>query len=182
MLVFVAAGNDGTSSWHTICSPADADSIITVGAVRTDSVPGNFSSYGPSADGRVKPEVCAVGVRTTLIHPNGTIVTSNGTSFATPLMAGLAASLWSALPDENAMQIRDRIIRSAHLYPNNDPLHQMGYGIPDAWQAYQMDVPTGIEDVRSQKSEFRCQKVLREGKLYLMYKGQMYDVQGKIVH
>jgi subtilisin family serine protease len=189
MLVFVAAGNDGTSSWRTICSPADADSILTVGAVTTDSVAGNFSSYGPSADGRVKPEVCAVGVRTTLIHPNGTIVTSNGTSFATPLMAGFAATLWSALPDENAMQIRDRIIRSAHLYPNNDPRNQMGYGIPDAWQAYQMDVPTGIEDVRSQNSEFRSQhsdfrsqKVLRDGKLYLMYKGQMYDVQGKIVH
>ena len=104
-------------------------------------------------------------------------------------MAGFAATLWSALPDENAMQIRDRIIRSAHLYPNNDPRNQMGYGIPDAWQAYQMDVPTGIEDVRSQNSEFRCQKsdfrsqkVLRDGKLYLMYKGQMYDVQGKIVH
>ena len=182
MLVFVAAGNDGTSSWRTICSPADADSIITVGAVTTDSVAGNFSSYGPSADGRVKPEVCAVGVRTTLIHPNGTIVTSNGTSFATPLMAGFAASLWSALPDENAMQIRDRIIRSAHLYPNNDPRHQMGYGIPDAWQAYQMDLPTGIEDVRSQNSDVRTQKILRDGKLYLMYKGQMYDVQGKIVH
>ena len=189
MLVFVAAGNDGTSSWHTICSPADADSIITVGAVRTDSVPGNFSSYGPSADGRVKPEVCAVGVRTTLIYPNGTIVTSNGTSFATPLMAGFAATLWSALPDENAMQIRDRIIRSAHLYPNDDPRHQMGYGIPNAWQAYQMDLPTGVEDVRSQNSDFRSQnsdvrtqKILRDGKLYLMYKGQMYDVQGKIVH
>ena len=58
----------------------------------------------------------------------------------------------------------------------------MGYGIPDAWQAYQMDLPTGVEDVRSQNSDFRSQKVLRDGKLYLMYKGQMYDVQGKIVH
>ena len=176
MLVFVAAGNDRSES-------------SAVGAVTTDSVAGNFSSYGPSADGRVKPEVCAVGVRTTLIYPNGTIVTSNGTSFATPLMAGFAATLWSALPDENAMQIRDRIIRSAHLYPNNDPRNQMGYGIPDAWQAYQMDLPTGIEDVRSQNSEVRSQnsdvrtqKILRDGKLYLMYKGQMYVVQGKIVH
>ena len=129
MLVCVAAGNEGDNAWQTISVPADADSILTVGAVSTWGEIGNFSSYGPSSDGRIKPEVCAVGVRTQLINPGGNIVTSNGTSFATPLLAGLAASLWSALPDENAMQIRSRIIRSADRYLNPDT-QQYGYGIP----------------------------------------------------
>ena len=121
MLVCVAAGNEGNDeSWRTLSAPADADSILTVGAVGTDSVIGVFSSWGPSADGRIKPEVCAVGVKTTLINSGGTIVQSNGTSYATPLLAGMAAALWSALPNENAMQIRDRIIRSTR------PHHPIG--------------------------------------------------------
>ena len=175
ILVCVSAGNEGTDSWRTISAPADADSILTVGAVSTDSIIGGFSSYGPSADGRVKPEVCAVGVQATLIHPNGTIVTGNGTSFAAPLLAGMAATLWSALPDENAMQIRERIIRSAHLYPNHDTSYHMGYGIPDAWAAYNSQ-PSAIS---SQKSAISSQKVLQDGKLYIQREGQLYDVMGR---
>ena len=175
ILVCVSAGNEGTDSWRTISAPADADSVLTVGAVTTDGSIGSFSSYGPSADGRVKPEVCAVGVQATLIHPNGTIVTSNGTSFATPLLAGMAATLWSALPDENAMQIRERIIRSANLYPNHDTSYHMGYGIPDAWAAYTSQ-PTAIS---IQKSVISSQKVLQDGKLYIQREGQLYDVMGR---
>ena len=116
ILVCAAAGNEGNAAWRTISAPCDADSILTVGAVRTDSVAADFSSYGPSSDGRIKPEVCAVGVQSVLINPfSNAIERSNGTSFATPLLAGMAASLWSALPDKNAMQIRDLIIQSAHL-------------------------------------------------------------------
>jgi len=176
MLVCVAAGNDGTSAWRTISAPADADSVLTIGAVGTDSVVGGFSSYGPSSDGRIKPEVCAVGVQTTLIHPNGTVVTSNGTSFATPLLAGLAASLWSALPNENAMQIRERIIRSAHRYEHPDRSNHIGYGIPDAWLAYTMSLTTGLE---VQRDNVQGIKVMENGVLYLMYNGQKYDVQGR---
>ena len=175
MLVCVAAGNEGNSDWKTISAPADADSILTVGAVTVDSLIGSFSSYGPSSDGRIKPEVCAVGVQAILINPDGTIVRNNGTSFATPLLAGLAASLWSALPDENAMQIRERIIRSADRYTTPD-YQRYGYGIPDAWKAYTMKKPTGVESV--QPSVVSCQKILHDGQLYLMYQGQMYNVQG----
>ena len=176
MLVCVAAGNDGNSAWRTLSAPADADSTLTVGAVATDSIIGSFSSYGPSSDGRIKPEVCAVGVQTTLIYPNGSIVHSNGTSFATPLLAGMAASLWSALPDENAMQIRERIIRSAHLYPNHDAQHQMGYGIPDAWEAYQMDIHTGVEPVQNEDTGSR--KIIRNGQLYILRNGHIYTITG----
>lgn len=177
MLVCVAAGNEGTSSWRTLSAPADADSVLTVGAVGTDSIIGDFSSYGPSSDGRIKPEVCAVGVQTTLIRPDGYIVRGNGTSFATPLMAGFAACLWSALPDKNAMQIRERIIRSADRYLSPDVIYNhRGYGIPDAWRAYAMD-PEGIENIH--RTEVRCTKVIRDGQLYLIYEGKMYDVRGQ---
>ena len=177
MLVCVAAGNEGTSSWQTISVPADADSILTVGAVGVDSIIGPFSSFGPSADGRIKPEVCAVGVQTTLINPYETIVTSNGTSFATPLIAGLAASLWSALPQENAMQIRERIIRSSDRYNNPDSV-QYGYGIPNAWAAYTMQ-PQGIEEI--QKNEVPCTKVLRNGQIYIVRFGHIYTLSGQRV-
>ena len=150
--------------------------MLTVGAVNIAGEIGSFSSYGPSADGRIKPEVCAVGVQTTLIRPDGYIIRGNGTSFATPLMAGFAACLWSALPDENAMQIRERIIRSANHYTSPDILNNhSGYGIPDAWKAYTMK-PTGIEELRG--NDGRYTKVLRNGQLYLIYKGKMYDVRG----
>lgn len=177
MLVCVAAGNEGDNAWRTISVPADADSILTVGAVTTWGEIGNFSSYGPSSDGRIKPEVCAVGVWTQLINPGGNIVTSNGTSFATPLLAGLAASLWSALPDENAMQIRSRIIRSADRYLNPDT-QQYGYGIPNAWKAYTMG-PEGIEDVQTETNS--CQKILRNGQIIILRNGIEYTISGQRV-
>jgi len=179
MLVCVAAGNEGdNSSWRWIGVPADADSILTVGAVNTDGHIGSFSSYGPSADGRVKPDVCAVGVYTTLIYPDGSIIQGNGTSFATPLLAGLAACLWSALPDENAMQIRERIIRSADRYDNpTDP--QYGYGIPDAWKAYTM-TPQNVEQVESEE-DTRARKVI-DGRRILIYRhGHIYNLAGQRV-
>lgn len=175
MLVCVAAGNEGNNAWRTISVPADADSILTVGAVSTWGEIGDFSSYGPSSDGRIKPEVCAVGVWTQLIHPGGNVVASNGTSFATPLLAGLAASLWSALPDENAMQIRSRIIRSADRYLNPD-MDQYGYGIPDAWKAYTMG-PEGIEDVQTETTS--CQKILRNGQIIILRNGIEYTISGQ---
>ena len=176
MLVCVAAGNEGNKAWKTISVPADADSILTVGALGVDSIAGNFSSYGPSADGRVKPEVCAVGVQTTLINASGKITNGDGTSFATPLLAGLAACLWSALPDENAMQIRNRIIRSADRYTNPDS-NQYGYGIPDAWKAYTM-TPTGVDIVESQKTKVESTKMLRNGQMLIFHGNKAYNVLG----
>lgn len=176
MLVCVAAGNEGNSAWRTISAPADADSILTVGAVSTAGIIGTFSSYGPSSDGRVKPDVCAVGVRTTLLSPGGECIQSNGTSFATPLLAGMAASLWSALPNENAMQIRERIIRSADRYTTPDE-DQYGYGIPDAWKAYQMDTPTGIEETETARPE--VQKIIHGDQILIFRFGHIYNLAGQ---
>lgn len=179
MLVCVAAGNEGNSAWRTISAPADADSVLTIGAVDVDSLIGDFSSYGPSSDGRIKPEVCAVGVRTILINPGDVVVTSNGTSFAAPLLAGLAASLWSALPDENAMQIRERIIRSADRY-NNPDMQQYGYGIPDAWEAYTMSLPEGINDPSLENTTpSQVTKIIRGDQVLIIRYGHIYNLAGQ---
>lgn len=175
MLVCVAAGNEGNKEWHTLSVPADADSILTVGAVNTDSVIGAFSSFGPSADGRTKPEVCAVGVQSTLINPSGIIVTSNGTSFATPLIAGMAASLWSALPDENAMQIRERILLSSDRYRHPDT-QQYGYGIPNAWKAYSM--PLSTDNPAYGERNTKTRKILRDGQIIILRNGHEYTITG----
>jgi len=178
MLVCVAAGNEGNKEWHTISIPADADSILTVGAVDTTGMIGAFSSFGPSADGRIKPEVCAVGVQTTLINPQGTIVTSNGTSYATPLIAGMAASLWSALPDENAMQIRERILQSSDRYLHPDT-QQYGYGIPNAWLAYTMPLSVGNKEYSVQKTDTR--KILHGDQILIVRFGHIYNLSGQRV-
>lgn len=174
MLVCVAAGNEGDDAWHWISAPADADSILTVGAVNTDGVIGGFSSFGPSSDGRIKPEVCAVGVHTALLGIQGNVRYSNGTSFATPLLAGLAATLWSALPDESAMQIRERIIRSANRY-NNPDKNQYGYGVPDAYAAY-LGAQTGLQTPMTEQTI----KFIEGNTLYIYRGGKTYTIYGTL--
>lgn len=177
MLVCVAAGNEAQSDWHKICVPADADSILSIGAVTATGEMSNFSSYGPSADGRVKPEVCAQGVQTALIAPDGTVVQSNGTSFAAPTIAGLAASLWSALPNENAMQIRQRIIDSSDRALTPD-YQQFGYGIPDAWKAYTLyaEQTPSIE-----LNENEARKIVRNGQILILQGEQLFTPTGQRV-
>ena len=172
MLLVVAAGNDGNKDWHYLSTPADADSVLTVGAVDVDGQIAAFSSYGPSADGRVKPEVCAMGKGTSIIHPeNDSIMGGNGTSFACPLIAGMAACLWSASPDATNMEIRERIIRSADRY--NQPHEQYGYGLPDAWMAYQL--ATGTNTVTHAPL---ATKIIKDGQLYILYNNEYYTILG----
>lgn len=176
MLVVVAAGNEGQRGWQRITVPADADSILAVGATNVEGDIAAFSSSGPSSDGRVKPDVCAAGWGTALINPaDNQVVLSNGTSFACPLIAGMAACVWSALPEEGAMQIRDRIIRSAHKYDNPDTRY--GYGIPDAWAAIQNTGDMAVWATDNTASQ--PQKWLIDGKIVIIRNGQCYDVQGR---
>lgn len=180
MLLCQSAGNDGDKSWHKISVPSDADSILTIGACTVDSVMGGFSSYGPSADGRIKPEVTAVGVKATYLSTaTNQASQGNGTSYSTPLVAGLAACLWSALPDESAQQIRQRIIESAHLYPNYDTKHQMGYGIPNAWKAYQSGPATMQEVQNAECIRQNGRKVLYNTQLYILHNNKKYTILGE---
>ena len=136
IIVVVAAGNSGNSPWHYINTPGDADSVLTVGAVDQTGTEATFSSYGPSSDGRVKPEVAAVGKGAAIINTDGSVVFGNGTSFATPTMAGLVACLWEAFPNFNNMDIIRAIEKSSSTY--NSPDNKEGYGIPDFEAAYNL--------------------------------------------
>lgn len=129
IFVTVAAGNEGSNSWYYISTPGDADSVCTVGAVDVNGTPAGFSSHGPTADGRIKPDVCAMGMGTTVSDPNGLPFNGNGTSFATPLIAGAAACLWQAKPTVTNIQLLDLIKQFSSKYSSPD--NNIGWGIPD---------------------------------------------------
>jgi subtilisin family serine protease len=124
----ISAGNEGSASWKYISSPADADSILSVGAVDRTGLRVSFSSTGPSFDKRIKPDVSAMGLGTVASLSNGNISSLNGTSFSAPLMAGLAAGLVQAPPSKNAWEIMQGIRKSGTLTISPDNL--VGYGIP----------------------------------------------------
>ncbi len=134
MIVVVSAGNEGNKVWHYIISPADADSILAVGAVDSLQYPASFTSFGPSSDNRVKPDVSAMGVNVLIQGSNGTVVRGSGTSFSSPLISGLTACLWQAFPEMNAQEIIRTVRESTDHYLSPDNL--TGYGIPNYLIAY----------------------------------------------
>lgn len=134
LLVFNSAGNAGNDYWRKIVTPADGDSVVAVGAVDFDGVVGSFSSYGPSADGRVKPDVASVGVSAMVQSPLNMIDAANGTSLACPNMAGLATCLWQGFPEVNNMRIV-RALKEAGSR-NRTPDDRVGYGVPDMKKAF----------------------------------------------
>ena len=134
MVVVVAAGNEGANSWRSISAPADAASVLAVAAVNTAGVRASFSSFGPSADGRVKPDLAAQGVGTIIGTATGRISAGNGTSYASPLIAGLAAGFWQANPTLTAAQVTATLRRSGSQFIRPDA--SLGYGIPTfVWAA-----------------------------------------------
>jgi serine protease AprX len=135
MLPVCAAGNMGTGAWHFIGAPADADSVLAVGAVDSAKTYVGFSSKGPSYDGRVKPNVAAQGGQPyTTDLGGGAYNLYSGTSFACPLTAGMVACLWQAHPTATNMQLFNIIQQTASQSANPDTL--MGYGIPDFCAAH----------------------------------------------
>lgn len=144
ILLFNSAGNEGTSSWGTLNFPSDAENIITVGSVNKDSIRSGFSSAGWVDGKRVKPDLMAMGSGTYVVNSSNTIVQLNGTSFSTPIMAGLAACLWEALPDLDSFAMLRLLRESADQFQYPDSL--MGYGIANVYKAYN-DQQTGIQSV-----------------------------------
>ena len=145
MIVCNSAGNDGTSSWKYIAAPADGDSVFAIGAVNASGLPASFSSYGPSSDGRVKPNVASVGWGTYFIQTNDLVAQGNGTSFSNPNLAGLIACLWQAFPEFTNMQILDAVQRSSSKYSNPDD--RIGYGIPNMHLAFDILVQKKREKI-----------------------------------
>lgn len=128
MMVVNSAGNEGNGEWRYISTPADAEYVIAVGAVNASRQKTAFSSFGPSADGRIKPEVCAMGQSTVFSNTGSTVSSGNGTSYSGPLIAGFMAGLRQQFPTLTAFQLRDILIRSADRF--HAPDNAYGYGIP----------------------------------------------------
>jgi len=129
ILVVCAMGNDGDTDWKILATPADADSVLSVGAINpiTDFHAG-YSSFGPTSDYKMKPNIVAPGKA--VVAGKSGVEKEQGTSFAAPLITGFAACAWQSMPYLTNMQLFEKIEQSGHLYPYFDYAH--GYGVPQA--------------------------------------------------
>jgi len=134
MILCNSAGNSGDDDWYYITAPADATDILAVGAVDSTNLLANFSSRGPSYDARIKPDITAMGRASGVQHYSGGLARGNGTSYASPVMAGSVASLWQAFPELSARDLIYKIRQSAHRARRPDSNY--GYGTPNMLHAY----------------------------------------------
>jgi subtilisin family serine protease len=133
ILIFCCAGNLG--SW--IGTPGDSPNVLTVGAVNNKGIIADFSSFGLTVDGRIKPDVVALGSGAAVIPVSGSFIDHRfGTSYSSPILCGLAACLWQSNPNLTNKQLLDIIKKSADRY--NNPLLPYGYGIPNMQKAYEL--------------------------------------------
>jgi serine protease AprX len=186
ILVLVSAGNSGNDPWHYISAPSDGDSVLSIAAVGPDRFHADFSSYGPSSDGDVKPNVAAQGAWTAVSGTDGYIsIYGFGTSFACPVLAGSATCLWQAHPGATAMEIHDAIEQSANyaLAPNDS----LGYGIPDFQIAHSL--LSGIDENNPSMNALVVYpnpvkddvRFLLNEKRKGMIRAELYEVSGKRV-
>ncbi|MBI5866187.1 MAG: S8 family serine peptidase [Planctomycetes bacterium] len=146
------SGHDGDPATSHLIAPADALRVFTCGAVNSSGTEAGFSSDGPSADGRVKPEVLARGVETVSVAADGSngYWAASGTSLSTPMVAGVVACLTGARPDWTVEQMRDFLMHTAGDYVINgiaDPTFVRGYGIVNAAAALARDCnANGVDD------------------------------------
>lgn len=133
IIICTSAGNSGEDKeWKFIGTPADAFNVLSVGGITKSKDRSSFSSYGPTADGRIKPTVSAVATNSVVAEGDGA-GTSNGTSFASPIMCGMVACLWQANPTKTYKEVMDAIIKSASHYSKPD--NSFGHGVPDFYYA-----------------------------------------------
>lgn len=135
ILVVNSAGNEGTIAYGKLIAPSDGIDVLCVGSVNKDSTYTAFSSRGPSADGRVKPDVAANGALPVVQGADGGFYYSNGTSFSSPIMCGLMAILWQSLPFLSSQDLVQLVHRNGNQFSSPD--EYLGYGIPNIYQAYQ---------------------------------------------
>jgi serine protease AprX len=185
MAVIVSAGNQGDSDWHYISAPADADSVLAVGAIDQNGYIASFSGRGPSSDGNVKPDIVSVGKGTWCADYQSGIRQSNGTSLSAPVITGLTACLWQANPDASAMDLLEAIRESSDRFLQPDT--EYGNGVPDFNLANMLlhikQTDSGItEKVLAFPNPFG-------NELYIVFKSPvddpinviMYDLTGKIM-
>ncbi|MEL6356043.1 MAG: S8 family serine peptidase [Bacteroidota bacterium] len=135
MIIVTSAGNSGSDDWKYISAPADANKSFSIGALDADDDRAYFSSFGPTADGRIKPDVSAPGVNVPAVATNGRgLQGANGTSLSSPLVCALVTCLWQAFPEATNQEILDAIRQTAGQA--NQPDNTMGYGLPNFAAAY----------------------------------------------
>ena len=134
ILMVSSAGNEGNNDWERVTFPADVQDVLTVGSINSAKEKSTFSSVGLTADYRIKPDVVALGNNVCVINDDGQVLQNNGTSFSTPMVAGLAACLWQAFPLLKNTELIQLIKETSNQ--GHSPDVQLGYGIPDMFNAY----------------------------------------------
>ncbi|OIQ30665.1 MAG: serine protease [Bacteroidetes bacterium MedPE-SWsnd-G2] len=145
ILVVNSAGNSGANEWNIVGAPADAELVFSIGAVDAVGDYAWFSSVGDGNQPILKPDVVARGVSSAVIDNLNDVVFNNGTSFSAPILAGGIASLWQALPELDAEQMKDIVRQSASQYDTPD--FNLGHGIPDLYDALQSTL--SLNDVQN---------------------------------
>lgn len=149
IVVVVSAGNEGNNSWQTITPPADANDVIASGSVTSTGTRSPFSSTGPTADNRIKPDLCAMGSGTFVIRSNGNTGTATGTSLASPLLASLMVGLVQRYDTLTRAELINLVKSTASLATS--PNSQLGYGIPNFAKARaKMELVTDLENPRKE--------------------------------
>ena len=183
ILVINSAGNSGNNPWYYIGAPADGDSVLAIGAVSANRQVTSFSSRGPSADGRVKPNVMAMGGRVPMPIGVDTVFNINGTSFSGPILAGAAACLWQARSTYGNMEIFHAIEESADRFSN--PNDDYGFGIPNMGMAYY--IVTGLKEMEEHGLSVKAYPNPTNGAVYVpvmtnrKYQISISDVSGKLM-
>jgi serine protease AprX len=148
IVVVVSAGNEGANPEPHVGVPAEANNALAIGAVKSNRTRASFSSIGPSFDGRVKPDVMAQGQASVLSSTTGTIITANGTSFSGPILAGMVASFWQAVPTLTNQQVVNYIKQSSDNFATPNGL--LGYGIPN----FQLALNLGTNNFENHQTKF----------------------------
>jgi serine protease AprX len=185
ILIVNSVGNYANKSWQHVGVPADGKNVLSVGAVDSEGNWVEFSSIGPTADGRIKPNVVAQGLSTTMANTDNDIIAGNGTSFSAPLITGLAACLWETNPDLSNLKVKEIIEKSANRYFMPD--QNYGYGIPDFYLASQLAnlVNKDLKDFTIIKSfpnpVFNEYKLTLLSKVADMLSLNIFDISGKLI-
>lgn len=148
IFMVASAGNEGMLPWHYILTPGDADSAMTIGSVNNVKAYAISSGKGPNAAGVLKPNVCAQGVQAYVVTPAAAVSQATGTSYATPVLAGLTACLMQVVPEMPPLALRSLIESVADSFAA--PTYRVGNGVPDFQKAYSL---VGIDELTPEKAD-----------------------------
>ena len=189
IICVISAGNEGSQNWRFISPPADASYVLSVGAVNSTGERVSFSSWGPTSDGRLKPDVSALGLQTVVVNADGDVGRSSGTSFSAPLIAGFTAGVWEALPELSNVDVIERIKLAGNqaLAPDN----ALGYGVPNFSAVMASDdILTPLEEDKSHEHYRAYPNPLENGPLFIESKTQsfaepvevyLYNITGQLM-